>query len=43
VISDAGLLPGVRWVVLLEAINDVGFGFPPDVSDNGRPTADDIV
>jgi lysophospholipase L1-like esterase len=35
--------PGVRWVLLLEGINDIGFSAIPGLPESEKATADDII
>lgn len=35
--------PGVRWVLLLEGINDIGFSFVPGLPPSEKATAPDII
>jgi lysophospholipase L1-like esterase len=35
--------PGVRWVVLAEGGNDIGFGFIPGMPESERATAQDVI
>lgn len=35
--------PGVRWVVLLEGLNDLLFGFMPGMPERERATAEDLI